>query len=84
MERTPEPFFNKSQQVWTVKLSCIQDRDDESPTTGDNEFELMLHRHPGGGWYFRFMGNVALDFDVDLPGLRNQLNAIAHILKWEN
>lgn len=80
-----KPFFDgKTQQVWAVTLTCVQDQDDESgkPPNSDNEFRLSMHLCPGGGWYFRINGEVALDFDDDLSGLRAQLDQIAQTLNW--
>ena len=78
-----KPFFNtKDTQVWSVKLDCVQDHDDDSPHEGDNLFKLTMHRSPGGGYYWRVDGEVAFDF-VELDSLKNQLDKIAEILEWD-
>lgn len=75
-------FFNgKDTQVWTVTLDCIQDQDDESPHQGENLFKLSMHLTPGGDWYLRVNGEVALGFD-ELPSMKEQLDQIARILRW--
>ena len=77
-------FYGKAQQAWSVTIKAIQDRDDDSPNpeNQDNEFTLSMHLSPGGGWYFRIQGEVAMDFD-ELPGLKAQLDQIAKVLRWE-
>lgn len=84
MQISPKPFFDgKVQQVWGVEFTVIQDRDDDSPNEAnvDNEFRLSMHLCPGGGWYFRIKGEIALDMD-EIPGLEAQLDQIAQILNW--
>lgn len=76
-------FDGKAQQCWDVHLGCIQDRDDMSPHQGENLFKISMHLVPGGGWYFRINGEVALDIETDFPALKEQLSKIAEILVWD-
>ena len=76
-------FDHKTQHCWTVTLDCIQEADDGKDSTDENHFMLQMCSSPGGGWFIRVKGEVALDLD-EFPLLRAELQKIADILGWKN
>ena len=85
MAKQPSDFLkDKVEECWRVDLTCIQDQDDESgkPPNCDNEFVISMCKSPGGGWYFRIKGEIALEFD-EIEGLKHQLDKIAETLNWK-
>jgi transcriptional regulator with XRE-family HTH domain len=79
---SPSFFDNKRQTVWQVDLGCIQDGSDDSDPGTTFSFDLTMHQSPGGGWYYKIKGEIALDKE-DWPSLVDQMERITKVLNWE-
>lgn len=73
---------NNDIQVWLIKMDALQFMDDSNRTGMPNEISITVHRSPGGGWFWKFEGSIALDPD-EIPDLKDQIDRIVSELGWE-